>query len=93
MTTLEKLKLSFEEINSLDCRDHETYESFLAVQLKASFRVYKELPRLIAALEWVENKKQTLDKVTPIGWDGYDNGQYAFAVELLQILNGETKEC
>lgn len=51
LTVLEKLKLSKEELDSLNCVDHEAYEDFLALQLKVYWRIKEILPRIITALE------------------------------------------
>jgi hypothetical protein len=95
MTVLEKLKQSKEQLDSLDCRNHETYKSFLAVQLKANWRIYKVLQRLIETLELVEAKATIVhsSEKKDVGayMAGHNDGELELARELLAVVNGETK--
>lgn len=101
-SVLEKLKESKEQLDSLNCRDHETYESFLAVQLEANWRIYKILPRLIEALEWAEaellkangnfeaycNRQETIETPCNINVEAAMQTQWLLT-NLLQKLEGK----
>lgn len=48
-------------------------------------------PRLIAALELVEQKAQQGQRKNSGYWEGYHDGMIAWAREIRAVVNGETK--
>lgn len=49
------------------------------------------LPRLIAALELVEQKAQQSQRKNSGYWEGYHDGMVAWARKIRAVVNGETK--